>query len=142
MVNSLLNALTTQLGKTFGSDHHYYVENVNQKLTKPCFTIDMLIPLQRSKSPILYDRTMPIVIHWFGKDNSTIKKDCYDMAERILECVEYIPYEHTMLRGEDISWQIVDDVLQVFVTYQFTSVMSKETADNMGDILETVTHTN
>lgn len=139
MVNSMLDALTVQLGKTFGTDYHYYVEDVEQNLTKPCFTIDTLIPTQRSKSPRLYDRTVPIVIHWFGKDKSTLKKDCYAMAERVLECVEYIPYENTMLRGEDISWQIVNDVLQVFVTYEFTTVMSKETEDNMENILETIT---
>lgn len=142
MVNSMLDALTVQLGKTFGTDQHYYVEDVEQNLTKPCFTIDMLIPTQRSKSPVLYDRTMPIVIHWFGKDKSTLKKDCYEMAERVIECVEYIPYENTMLRGEDISWEIVNGVLQIFVTYKFTTVMSQETADNMEDILEDITRTN
>lgn len=141
MVNSMLDALTIQLGKTFGTEYHYYVEDVEQNLTKPCFTIDMLTPLQRSKSPKLYDRTMPIVIHWFGKNKSTLKKDCYEMAERVLECVEYIPYENTILRGEDISWQITDGVLQVFVTYRFTTVMSEATEDNMEDILDNVTRT-
>ena len=137
----MLDALTVQLGKTFGTAQHYYVENVKQNITKPCFTIDMLTPLQRSISPRLYERTMPIVIHWFGENQSTLKKDCYQMAERVVECVEYIPYENTMLRGENISWEIVDNVLQIFVTYKFTTVMSKETEDNMEEILETVTRT-
>jgi hypothetical protein len=61
------------------------------------------------------------------------------MAERVLECLEYIPYENTMLRGEDLSWQIVDNVLQLFITYKFRTVMSKETEDNMEEILGTVT---
>lgn len=139
MVNSLLNAVTKQLGTTFGKDYRYYVENVKQGLTKPCFTVDCLIPLMRSKSPVLYDRTMPLVVHYFSDSKTDLKKDCYNMAERVLECLEYIPYENTMLRGEDISWQIVDDVLQIFVTYRFTTVMSKETADNMEEIVETIT---
>lgn len=137
----MLNALTVQLGKTFGTTQHYYVENVKQNITKPCFTIDMLTPLQRARSPRLYDRTMPIVIHWFGENQSTLKKDCYEMAERVIECVEYIPYENTMLRGEDISWQIVEGVLQIFVTYKFVTVMSQATEDNMEEILENVTRT-
>jgi hypothetical protein len=141
MVNSMLDALTVQLGKRFGTTQHYYVENVKQNITKPCFTIDMLTPLQRSRSPRLYDRTMPVVIHWFGDDKRTLKKDCYEMAERVIECVEYIPYDNTMLRGEDISWQIVDDVLQIFVTYKFTTVMSKETEDNMDEILDNIIRT-
>lgn len=141
MVNSLLNAVTKQLGTTFGSDYHYYVEDVQQGLTKPCFTVDCLIPLMRSKSPVLYDRTMPLVVHYFSDRKINLKQDCYNMAERVLECLEYIPYEQTMLRGEDISWQITDGVLQIFITYRFTTVMSKETANNMDEITETITRT-
>lgn len=139
MVNSFLDAVTIQLGKTFGTDYHYYVENVEQNLSTPCFTIDVLIPLERSRSPQLYDRTMPLVIHYFSDSKTNLKRDCYNMAERVLECVEYLPFNNTMLRGEDISWQIVDDVLQIFVTYRFRTVMSKATEDNMEEILENTT---
>ena len=139
MVNSLLNAVTKRLGKTFGTSYRYYVENVEQNLTKPCFTIDTLIPLQRSRSPVLYDRTIPLVVHYFSDSKTNLKQDCYAMAERVLECLEYIPFNNTMLRGEDISWQIVDDVLQIFITYRFRTVMSQETEDNMEEILDNVT---
>lgn len=121
MVNSILSAITKQLGITFGSKYRYYVEDVEQGLKKPCFTVDMLIPLQRSKSPVLYDRTMPIVVHYFSDSKEDTKNKCYAMGEQIVECLEYLPFEDTLLRGEDISWQIVDDVLQVFVTYRFTT---------------------
>ena len=139
MVNSLLNAVTKRLGKTFGTSYRYYVENVEQNLTKPCFTIDTLIPLQRSRSPVLYDITIPLVVHYFSDSKTNLKQDCYAMAERVLECLEYIPFNNTMLRGEDISWQIVDDVLQIFITYRFRTVMSQETEDNMEEILDNVT---
>ena len=143
MVNSILNAVTKQLGTTFGDSNHYYVEDVKQDLTKPCFTVDMLIPLQRAKSAVLYDRTMPMVIHWFGDSKETIKKDCYSMGERVVECLEYLPFMGTLLRGEDISWQIVDEVLQVFVTYKFTTTTSSKIAeDDMDSFVETVAHTN
>ena len=121
MVESILNAVTKQLGTTFGNKYHYYVEDVEQGLTKPCFTVDVLIPLQRSKSSVLYDRTMPIVIHYFSDSKTNSKQDCYSMSERIVECLEYLPFKEALIRGEDISWHIVDDVLQVFVTYKFTT---------------------
>lgn len=121
IVNSILAAISTQLYNTFGNDYRYYVENIEQNLTKPCFTIDTIIPLQRSKSPVLYDRTMPIVIHYFSNDKKDTKADCYAKAEQIVECLEYLPFKTTLIRGENISWQIIDDVLQVFVTYKFTT---------------------
>lgn len=140
MVDSLLNAITTQMGKTFGTSYHYYVEDVAQKLKTPCFTIDVFTPSMRSKSPVLYDRTMPMVIHYFSDSKTNLKADCYAMAERVLECLEYLPYNNTIIRGENISWQIVDDVLQIFVTYKFTTVMSKITEDNMENLANSITN--
>jgi len=140
MVNKILNAVTKQLGTTFGSGYHYYVEDVEQNLTTPCFTVDMIIPLQRSKNARLYDRTMPLVIYYFSDSEANLKKDCYNIAERAVECLEYLPYENTTLRGEDISYQMVDDVLQIFVTYRFATVVDKPYEDRMEGITQTVAH--
>jgi hypothetical protein len=43
--------------------------------------------------------------------------------------LEYLPFEGSIIRGENISWQIVDDVLQVFVTYKFTTKRVTELDD-------------
>lgn len=134
MVNTLLNSVTKQLGTKFGTSYHYYVEDVKQGLEKSCFIVDLLIPMMRSKSPVLYDRTMPLVIHYFSDDKKDLKKHLYEMAEQIVECVEYLPFLNTLLRGEDISWQIADDVLQIFVTYKFTTMK----ADDEGELMETL----
>ena len=142
MVNKVLNAVTVQLHSTFGDSYKYYVENVEQNLTKPCFTIDTIIPLQRSKSPVLYDRTLPMVIHYFTEDKKDTKTDCYAKAEQIVECLEYLPFESTIIRGENISWQIVDEVLQVFITYRFTTAKDIRNLDTMATLEETnVSHT-
>lgn len=119
MVSDILDAITIQLHSTFGDHYRYYVENVEQNLSKPCFTIDTIVPLQRARSPILYDRTMPMVIHYFTDDKKDTKKDCYKVAEQLVECLEYLPFKNTKLRGENVSWQITDEVLQVFITYRF-----------------------
>lgn len=140
MVTSLLNAVTKQLGTTLGNSYRYYVENVEQDLIKPCFTVDMLIPLQRSKSPFLYDRTMPIIIHYFSNSDTNIKKDCYSMGERIVECLEYLPFRNTVIRGEDISYQVVDDVLQVFITYKFTTKKVVEEEPTLETVETKVSH--
>lgn len=141
MVNSILNAVTKQLGTTFGDSYRYYVEDVEQDLKKPCFTVDMLLPLQRSKSPVLYDRTMPIVVHYFSDSEKDLKNKCYAMGEQVVECLEYLPFKGTTLRGEDISWQIVDDVLQIFITYKFTTTNVTETEDTVEGLESNITHT-
>lgn len=140
MVESLLNAVTKQLGTTFGNKYRYYVEDIEQNLTKPCFTVDMLLPTQRSKSPVLYDRTMPIVVHYFSDSKTNLKQDCYSMGERIVECLEYLPFKKTLIRGEDISWHIVDDVLQIFITYRFTTKRITETEESIETLENNITH--
>lgn len=135
MVNKVLDATTRQLGTTFGTNYHYYVENVEQGLITPCFTVAMLEPRQRSKSPVLYDRTMPLVIHYFNDNQESINKDCYAIAEQVVDCLEYLPFEGTLLRGENISWTIVEDVLQIFVTYTFSTVKVVEDVE-----METLEH--
>lgn len=143
MVNKILQATTTQLHSNFGDGYKYYFENIEQNLTKPCFTVDVLIPSQRSKSPILYDRKMPMVIHYFSDNKKDTKADCYSKAEQIVECLEYLPFNNTILRGEDISWQINDaEVLQVFITYRFETQRVIEVIDGMETLSDPqITHT-
>jgi len=140
MVNKFLDAVSRQLGTTFGTNYHYYVEDVEQNLEKPCFTLDVLTPMIRSTSPTLYDRTMPLVVHFFTNNVDNPKRDCYVIAERVMECLEYIPFENTLIRGENMSWQITDGVLQFFGTYKFTTKMEK-TEMVMETLTETVART-
>lgn len=122
MVNDILDAITKQLDSTFGDSYRYYVENVEQDLQKPCFTVDMLEPRERSINYNRYRRTMPIVVHYFNAERDTNKKDSYAMAEQLSDCLEYLTFKDTVLRGENISWQVVDGVLQMFMTYRFDTI--------------------
>ena len=134
MVNEVLNSITQQLALIFGDSKKYYVEDVPQGLAKDCFTIDTIVPRERSKSPVLYDNTIPIVIHYFN-GTKEYKKIGYTIAEQVIECLEYLPFGNTILRGEDISWQFVEDVLQIFITYRFTTKRIVET-ENMDDLVQ------
>ena len=130
----MLKGISTQLYDVFGADYKYYVENVEQKLTKPCFTIDSIMPLQRSRSRVLYDRTIPVVVHYFSNEKQKTKEDCYDKAELIIEALEYVPFHGALIRGEDINYQINEDVLQVFITYRFITKKLTSNEDNMEDL--------
>lgn len=141
MVNTMLGCITNQLYDRFGGDYTYYKENVEQGLTKPAFTVDSLLPLQRSRNRLQYERTIPVVVHYFSDDMQHTKQDCYDKAELIVEALEYVPYENTMIRGEDISWQMVEDVLQVFITYRFITQKITSNEDIMEDVTQVMSAT-
>lgn len=142
MVNKVLQAVTKQLGESFGNSYKYYIENVEQGMVKPCFTIDVLETNGRSRNTKQYDRTIPLVIHYFNNKQKSLKKDSYDMGEKLSETLEYLQFEGTFLRGENISYHMVEDTLQLFITYKFrtTRVMDEETP--MGDMASTnIKHT-
>lgn len=142
MVNSILTSVTKQLGATFGNSYTYYIENVEQGLKKPCFLVMVTSPIMRSKSPVLYDWTIPVVVHWFSDKNKDIKKKCYGMAEQIIECLEYLPFKNGLIRGEDISWHLVDDeALEIFITYDFTTKRVTDVEDSIETFETNVTHT-
>jgi hypothetical protein len=134
VVNDLLTAITTQLGTTMGDKYHYYVEDVPQKLIKPCFTTDMILPMKRIRNSKLNDRVMPIVVHYFTNDQENAKRDCYSKAEHIMDCLEYLPFKGGLIRGEDMSWEITENVLQVFITYKFMTMVKSD--DPLMEILE------
>lgn len=143
MLDSVIKAVTRQLGKTFGNPYKYYVENIEQGMIKPCFVTTPRISTMRSTSPVLYNRTFPLVIHYFSDSKQNLKVDCYSMGEKVLECLEYLPFQDTLLRGEDISYELVEDVLQVFITYRFvTRKVVNEESDAMETFDETITHNN
>lgn len=128
MVNLFLDSITVALYKKFGDPYKYYVEDVEQNADKPCFLVGTLNPLIRSTSAVKYHRTFPIVIHYFTDKENTIdaKKDCYNVAENILEAIEYLPVKDCIVRGEDIEWEIVDGVLQFFITYNVDTIKEKD----------------
>lgn len=140
MVNTLLDAVTKQLGKKFGTSYHYYTEDVEQNFVKPCFTVDARLPVQRSKSPILYDRTMPLVIHYFTDNEKTKKRELYNMGEQLFECLEHLNFEGGLLRGRDVSWRVTEGVLQFFITYKFTTTKIDLDREPM-ELLETTNTT-
>lgn len=132
MINSVLDGLTTALYEQFGSQYYYYVEDVKQNLMLPCFTVDVLNPLNRSRNSYMYDRTVPCVIHCFTDNTVTTKHELYATGELVCDAVEYITVEGRLIRGQDMSVQLADNnVLQVFVTYRFWTEKEREAFDKM-----------
>lgn len=129
MVIQLFDDITRALHSEFGDSHKYYIEEIEQNSKKPCFSIGALNPIIKSRSLRRYNRVTPIVIHYFTeKDNtSEAKKDCYSVAERLWQLLEYLPYNGGLIRGEDMSWTLVEGVLQFFVTYSFDVYKENET---------------
>lgn len=130
MVNDLFDWVTIALHSEFGDDYTFYVEDVEQNLKKPCFAVTALEPTIQSKSAVKYYRSTPLVIHYFTskKDTVNAKKDCYAIAERLWQALEYISStdKRYQIRGENISWELVEGTLLFYITYGYYVVKQTE----------------
>ena len=138
MINIILNSISKALHTKFGDTFHYYVEDIEQNLTTPCFTIEPLNPMNRSTNKKDYYRIVPCVIHYFSDDKHNTKKDSFNIGEKVLESIEYIDIGGRLIRGEDMEYTITDDVLQIFITYSFWTEKQEEEIPESMDSLETV----
>lgn len=128
MVNDFLDWITISLHEEFGDDYKMYVEEVEQNLCKPCFVVSTLNPMIEAKSPVKYHRVIPIVIYYFTNKEDTVdaKKDSLAIAERVWKRLEYLSNGEVTLRGDSIEWELVEGVLQFFITYKFDVLRTNE----------------
>ena len=121
MVNQLFDDITRALYKEFGDSCKYYVEEIEQNSQRPCFSVGALNPIIESHSLVRYTRITPIVIHYFTDKDATndAKKDVHRVAERLWQTLEYLEFNGNLIRGDSISWDVVEGVLQFFITYTF-----------------------
>lgn len=132
MVIDVFNWITIALYNEFGADYKYYVEDIEQNVNKPCFVVGSLNPIVTARSPVKYRRVFPIVLHYFTNKKNTeeANKDCYQIAERLWDKLEYLQSNEDssiILRGEEISWELVEGVLQFFITYVVDVIRENET---------------
>ena len=134
MITKFLNGVITGLHTEFGDGYQYRIEDTEQNFKKPAFRVDILNPTIRSNHPKKYERTFPLVIHYFTDkpETNSANKDCYAVAERIMDAIEYITVDSSLFRGEEISFELVEGVLQFFITYS-TEVIKQEELVMMED---------
>ena len=139
MVNKTINAVIAALHNTFGDDYSYLKENNEQGLPTPCFLVSLLRPTSRGSLWGTYSRAMPIVINYFPKSDVRPKNECYDIGERALEAVEVIEIEGVKVSGTDLEIQLVDDdVLQIFVTYDFWTQTVREPDEPVEELVSDI----
>lgn len=91
-----------------------YAEEIKEGLTPPCFFIGVLEPSHEQELGRRYTRDIPFDIHYFSETN----KDRINMAEQLTSILETVQAGESQVRGMNISWQIVDEVLHFFITYR------------------------
>lgn len=139
MLNNVTAGIAISIDKEFGDGYEIYTDELKQDLKEPCFFIMMLDPNIERRLSVRREVDVPMSIQYFPKNGRT---ECNDVAERLaLYALESItPYESdALIRGKDIHWEIVDNVLNFFVTYNFF-VRKVEDQKPLMETMTTVLH--
>lgn len=130
MENKIITGISQKLFETFGLDYKIYTENVEQFLNPPCFYVELLqssmqqIVSRRYRLENLFD------IHFFTNENEP-KNDFRRVADILYDALEYISVDNDLVRGLGMHYEIVDDVLHFFVSYNLILIKTIEPEEKM-----------
>jgi len=128
--NKIITGISQKLFETFGLDYKIYTENVEQFLNPPCFYVELLqsnmqqIVSRRYRLENLFD------IHFFTNENEP-KNDFRRVADILYDALEYISVDNDLVRGLGMHYEIVDDVLHFFVSYNLILIKTLEPEEKM-----------
>ncbi|HGM3734708.1 TPA: DUF6838 family protein [Clostridioides difficile] len=132
MLNNIIDGISVKLDKSFGEKYTIYSEDVEQGINEPCFFI---VPINSSK--VLYPNARELKknsfdVHYFPKsDNKAFEIN--EIAEMLLEELEYIESDGDLVRGTNMNFEIIDNVLHFFVDYNYFTIKSNNT-EKMNDV--------
>lgn len=129
IIDELTDALSVALDKYFNGCRVYTPE-VEQKLEEPCFMITLV---GAEKQPLLGARANLIYnfdVIYFPKSKE--HTEMFGAADKMLAALKRITtLDGTQVNGWRQSYEVTDDALHFFVTYQLTVVELDGGADKM-----------
>ena len=131
MIDLIISGISNALFETFGYEN--YATKIPQNLETPCFFIQCIESNIKKYIGARYLRKNHFVIQYFPKSENDRDAECNSTGEKMLKCLEVINADGFFLRGTEMKFEIVDDVLHFFVDYNsFTKkVKRKETMGNL-----------
>ena len=134
MIDLIMDGISTKLFDVFGDRCEYYGDtNVVQGLKEPCFFIVGLNPSQTQRLGKRCQRRHPFNIQYFPEKAGN-NMELQMVASECFDALEYITLPNgDMLRGTQMSYEIVDGVLHFRVNYDvFLNKPTKQ--DSMEEI--------
>ncbi|MCH5186830.1 MAG: hypothetical protein J1F63_00400 [Oscillospiraceae bacterium] len=137
MINSIIEGISAALNKEFGDEYRIYAEKVEQGLKEPCFFITVLNPSSTRYPGDRHRRNNSFCVQLIPAGDSA-RMECNAAAERLYLCLEWIKAGGDLLRGTGMSYEIADDALSFFVSYNLFVLKAPEPDE--GALMEELDH--
>lgn len=117
MINAIIEAISISLNAEFGDRYKIYQEIKQQGLQEPCFFIQCLNPTNKLFLNKRYFRTNQFCVQYFPEQEGQKKKECYAIAERLFQCLEWLEVKEDLMMGTQMRYELVDGIIHFFVNY-------------------------
>lgn len=116
---AIVEGIATQIYKATG--YPVYINNQEQNMMFPSFFVEMEHGEHTQKLGNRYYREANFYIHFFQSENGEVQdySQVEDVAEKLTWALEFIGVNGDKLNGVDMSWKMVDDVMQFKVKYRY-----------------------
>lgn len=132
MINSIIEAISISLNGEFGDDYEIYTEEIEQDLKESCFFIQCVDSTQRLFFGKRYLRQNQFCIQYFP-ERVDYQRECNEIAERIIDKLEYITVDNYLLRGTKMKYEMINGVLNFFVNFDCFIYKSEHEETSMED---------
>lgn len=116
-IEKIIDGISLALNAEFGDEFNIYTEYVKQGLNEPCFTIVLVKPSINQFLGKRYYRTHLFCVNYFPKSTNEAKLECFNVEERLMNCLEYITVDGDSVRGKNMFGEMSDGVLAFMVEY-------------------------
>lgn len=138
MINSIIEAISRAIKTEFGSGYTNYMEEIRQDLKEPCFFISCINPAGKLIRGGKYSRTHQFCIQYFPNRGRNERRECNDVAERLMVCLEYLRVGEQLMRGTQMNGEQADGILNFFVNYDTFVYKEPEELPIMEEVSEDI----
>ncbi|WP_018752177.1 phage tail terminator family protein [Paenibacillus sanguinis] len=125
-VNTVRQAVIDALDRAFVSIE-VNGEEVEQGFTEPCFFVQLFPVAHTHLLDRRFRRNHSFNVQYFDARN----RDLHAMAEELYDVLYLINVEDDLIRGSNMSHEIIDGVLHFFIQYEFQILRQPEGYDKM-----------
>lgn len=134
MINAIMEAISIALDAEFGDGYECHIEEMSQDMEGGAFFIQCLNPTSTLFCGKKRLRRSQFCIQYFPLSEDDRNRECYDVLERLNQCLECIALDGLMMRGTQMNGKVADGVLTFFVNYDCFVYRREEAMPEMGEL--------
>lgn len=138
MIDDLINGISVKLYELFGDGYDIEIDELPQGFAPPGFWITALKQSQAAGLDNRYRRKYHFDVLYYPRiDTESQTREISAVAEALLLGLEYITAGGNLVRGTDISYEVQDNVLHFFITFDLFVEKVRDKVDLMGELVQT-----